>query len=382
MPVKLSIGVAVYNVRENFLRECIKNIKKQLTDETELLLINDCSTDNSGDICKEYAEEDSRIRYINMEKNGGLSVVRNRTISEAEGEWIFFADGDDILSDHFIETALSFCDTDYDIIIHDREIFSGEKGTEKACSVTKLTPLPKEAGREISLSCLCLKPFCPEKYGMTSDAYYHAAWGALYRREFLIGNDLKFPVGQKKAQDSVFNTYAYFCAEKIAYLPYKMYYYRKDMQGITQRYSADFTKMIMSLLQHHFKCIESLYNNDDEIKKIYKNNRVMTFVLDAMRLNFFHKDNKNPRKIRKAEFISFINTEPFKSAVDEFDLNGCDWWGWRLPIKYAKKKNFDALEFAFKYDKLFRIYGGLNSRFGKVFRIIAGNRQKRKNFLS
>ena len=368
MPIKLSIGVAVYNVRENFLRECIESIKGQLTDETELLLLDDCSTDNSGSVCREYAEKDSRIRYINMGKNGGLSVVRNRTISEAKGKWIFFADGDDALSLHSVETALSFSSSDYDIIIHNREMFSGEKGAEEPCGVTELTPLPKEAGREISLSCLCLKPFCPENYGMTADAYYHAAWGALYRRDFLINNGLEFPVGQKKAQDSVFNTKAYFCAGKIAYLPYKMYYYRKDMQGITQRYSADYTKMITSLLKHHYNCIETLYGGDAEIKKIYKNNRAMTFVLDAMKLNFFHENNPDGRKKRKSEFLDFLNTEPFKSAVDDYDLNSCSWWGWRVPLSLAKKKNFALLDFFFAHKTVLRIYGGLSDRLRKIFK--------------
>ena len=90
MAIKLTIGTAVYNVGEEFLRSHIEGIAKQLTDEVELLLIDDCSTDNSGEICKEYAKADSRIRYINMGKNGGLSCVRNRTISEAKGKRILW----------------------------------------------------------------------------------------------------------------------------------------------------------------------------------------------------------------------------------------------------------------------------------------------------
>ncbi|MBO4898021.1 MAG: glycosyltransferase family 2 protein [Clostridia bacterium] len=367
--MKLSCGLAVYNVKEKYLRACIESIMKQLTDETELLLIDDCSTDNSGEVCKEYAAKDTRVRYINMGKNGGLSAVRNRTISEAQGKWIFFADGDDIPSEHFVETALRFSGADYDIIIHNRAIFSGEKtGEEEKCSITALTELPAEASRDISLSCLCLKPLDTEKIPLGKDAYYHAAWGALYRRDFLLENNLTFPLGQKKAQDSVFNTKAYFAAKKIGYLPYKMYYYRKDMQGITQRYNADFTVVANSLIGHHFDCIKTLYNSDPEVLKAYKSNRMISLTIDSMRLNLFHPNNPKSRKERKKEFCDFINTEPYKSAIAEFDLKGCDWWGWRLPILYAQKKKFAMLDIIFKHDSIFRLLGGVTSRINKLTR--------------
>ena len=71
MSVQLSIGTAVYNLEESFLRAHIDGLRGQLTDETELLLIDDCSTNNSGEVCKEYADADSRIRYIRMEENEG-----------------------------------------------------------------------------------------------------------------------------------------------------------------------------------------------------------------------------------------------------------------------------------------------------------------------
>ena len=367
--MRLSIGLAVYNVREDYLRVCIESITKQLTEETELLLIDDCSTNNSGEVCKEYAASDDRVRYINMGQNGGLSCVRNRTISEAAGDFIFFADGDDILSDYFVETALSFAVEAYDIIIHDRAIFSGEKDvSEEKCTVTELRELPGEASRELSLSCLCLKPLDTEKYRLSKHAYYHAAWGALYKRSFILDNNLEFPVGQKKAQDSVFNTYAYFRAGKIAYLPYPMYYYRKDMQGITQRYSADFTEMTRSLIGHHYQCIKTLYSEDPEVEKIYKGNRIISLTIDSIRLNFCHPDNPDPRKKRKAGFVAFIDSEPFRSAVNEFDTKACDWWGWRLPILYAQKKRFAMLDIIFKHETVFRLIGGISSRINRLTR--------------
>ena len=325
MAIKLTIGTAVYNVGEEFLRLHIEGVAKQLTDEVEFLLIDDCSTDNSGEICREYAEKDSRIRYIKMEKNGGLSCVRNRTIDEAEGKWIFFADGDDLLSGYFVKTALSFYDSDDDIIIHDRGVFTKQKPDESPCDVKELIAVPDGAGRELSLSSLCLKPIDLKKYNLGSEVFYHAAWGAIYSKRFLTENNLKFPEGQKKAQDSVFNTYAYYEAKRIAYLPYTMYFYRKNMQGITKRYSADFTDMAKSLIGHHYNCIKNIYFNDKDVEALYKKHRVISLALDAMKLNFFHKNNPNSRKVRKKGFTDFVNTEPFKSAIDNYETDKNAW---------------------------------------------------------
>ena len=361
--MKLSIGVAVYNVREDYLRASIESLFGQLTDEVELLLLDDCSTDNSGEVCKEYAKKSEFVRYIRLEQNGGLSVVRNRTIAEAAGKWIFFADGDDMFPDTFVKTALSLSHEDYDIIIHEREIFSGEQRSDRSDrEVPKLIALPEGAGREISLSCLCLKPLNIPNCPLSEDAYYHVAWGALYRKEFLTENRLEFPVGQKKAQDSVFNTVAYFKAKRIAYLPYVMYDYRKDMQGITQRYSADFTNMALSLVGHHINCMETLYPGDEEVRSWYQKKRAISLVLDSMRLNLFHPDNPNTKGARKKEFLEFVRTEPFKSAIETFPLKSCDWWGWRVPIALAKKKRFGMLDFFFRHPMALRLYGGLGSR--------------------
>ena len=359
MPVKLTIGTAIYNVGEKLLREHIEGLFGQLTDETELLLIDDASTDNSGDICKEYANKNPHIRYIDMEKNQGLSAVRNRTIQEAQGKWIFFADGDDLVSEFCVKAALLFYDTDYDVIIHNRRIFTDEKEKDTVCDVKKLIELPKGAGQKISLSVLCQMPFNPQDYGMSKDVFYHAAWGALYRKDFLTANNLQFPVGQKKAQDSVFNAQVYACSEKIAYLPYTMYYYRKNPMGITKRYSADNAKNIDTIIRNQLDCMQKIYPDDEEVKKLYLRNRLVALTIDRMRLDIFHKDNPKPRNVRIAEFKELLDTEPYKSAINEFDFGESDKRWWMLPMEYARRKNFTLVEMCFKYDKLFHIIGKL-----------------------
>lgn len=93
---KISIIIPVYNT-EKFLPLCIDSILSQSYSDFELLLVNDGSIDNSGSICDEYAEKDSRIRVFHQE-NKGVSRARNVGLSNAKGKWIFFCDSDDHLS--------------------------------------------------------------------------------------------------------------------------------------------------------------------------------------------------------------------------------------------------------------------------------------------
>lgn len=94
--IKVSVIVPIYNT-EKFLRKCIESIVNQTLQEIEIILINDGSTDNSHNICLEYAEKyPEKIRYINN-KNIGCSATRNLGIELAKGEYIAFVDSDDYI---------------------------------------------------------------------------------------------------------------------------------------------------------------------------------------------------------------------------------------------------------------------------------------------
>lgn len=89
----ISVIVPVYNA-EKYLNRCIDSILGQTFTDFELLLINDGSKDNSGAICDEYAQKDTRVRVFHKE-NGGVSSARNVGLDEARGGWVTFVDSDD-----------------------------------------------------------------------------------------------------------------------------------------------------------------------------------------------------------------------------------------------------------------------------------------------
>lgn len=99
--ILFSIIVPVYNISA-YVRKCIESIICQTYQNLDIILVDDGSTDGSGDICDEYAEIDSRIRVIHK-KNGGLVSARKAGINVAEGEYSLYVDGDDWIEKDYIE---------------------------------------------------------------------------------------------------------------------------------------------------------------------------------------------------------------------------------------------------------------------------------------
>lgn len=100
----VSVIIPVYNV-ENYLGRCVKSIVNQTYTNLEILLVDDGSTDNSGEICEQLAKTDNRIQVIHK-MNGGLSDARNAALDIMQGEWVTFVDSDDWVSQDYVNCML------------------------------------------------------------------------------------------------------------------------------------------------------------------------------------------------------------------------------------------------------------------------------------
>lgn len=102
----VSIIVPIYGV-EQYLAECIESLIKQTYTNLEIILINDGSLDNCGNICDTYAQKDCRIIVLHKE-NGGVSAARRDGFTISTGEWVTFVDADDALPPDAIELLYSY----------------------------------------------------------------------------------------------------------------------------------------------------------------------------------------------------------------------------------------------------------------------------------
>ena len=103
----VSVIVPVYNAAE-FIEETIRTVQAQSLGEWELLLVDDCSNDNSCDIIERYMALDSRIQLIRQEKNGGAAAARNTGVLKARGRYICFLDADDLWESDKLSSELAF----------------------------------------------------------------------------------------------------------------------------------------------------------------------------------------------------------------------------------------------------------------------------------
>lgn len=103
----VSIITPVYNA-ERFIKDTVISVINQTYKDWEMILVDDCSIDNSQKIIQEISSKDKRIRYIKLKQNSGAAVSRNRAISEAKGRYIAFLDSDDIWMNNKLETQLLF----------------------------------------------------------------------------------------------------------------------------------------------------------------------------------------------------------------------------------------------------------------------------------
>lgn len=212
----ISIIVPVYNV-EPYLDKCVESILRQTYQNIEVILINDGSTDKSGEIVLKYENEDSRIKAIHQD-NRGLSAARNIGIKASAGEYVSFIDSDDYVTDDYIQKL-------YEAIV------TGDSDLSSASFYNvygeKAIPSGTRQKRVVSGGVVA-KEFLTSVLGNDN----RAAWGKLFKREMLIDNNLSFPLG-KRHEDLAFLFESFCLSEKISFVGEPLYYYVHRESSIT-----------------------------------------------------------------------------------------------------------------------------------------------------
>lgn len=126
----ITIIVPVYNV-ENYVRDCIESILAQSYSDLEIILVDDGSSDNSGVICDEFAEKDSRVTVIHKE-NKGLSSARNTGIKKASGNYVMMIDSDDWIDPDYVKELYKAIETDNKVMfVNSQPLFCYENGESR-----------------------------------------------------------------------------------------------------------------------------------------------------------------------------------------------------------------------------------------------------------
>lgn len=358
----ISIGVAIYNVK-TYLPACLDSILAQQSEEIEILLVDDCSSDGSAALCDAYAEKDGRVRVIHFPENQGICEVRNTIIRESRGQWIYFVDGDDLLPEWFADTALALRDDPHDVVFFDYAGYWKDRPQQVPPSSEEIIELTPETIDSYCISCVSGAPCQPEDERIRR-VLCTSVWAKTYRRAFLAEHNLLFPDRQKKSQDVIFNTLVFHYCRSACYRPKVMYYYRTNEGSVCNRYNPDYIPVMNSLMQHNLTHIKAFYPGREDIMDAFYRYRVVGIVLDYMRLDLFHKDNPKNRKQRKQEFLDFLDSHPYSDAMSHLDLN-LYWLERQLLLKCAQNRRFSFLSFIHKKPWTLKLYGGIMNRINR-----------------
>ena len=176
----ISIIVPIYNVAE-CLSRCIQSLLDQTYENIEILLINDGSPDNSGEICEAFAAKDQRIRYFAKE-NGGLSNARNYGLDRAKGDYICFVDGDDFMDRRMVEVL------HHDIVEYGVKLSTVGFRVYRDGDVLEEDPVDPSKIEKFNTEEAINHLFTKEKYA-------NYAWNKMYHRSLFAS--LRFPEGRK-----------------------------------------------------------------------------------------------------------------------------------------------------------------------------------------
>lgn len=221
MPL-VSLVIAVYNIEE-YIGACIRSAAGQTYSNLEILLIDDGSSDRSGEICDEAAGKDPRIRVIHKE-NKGISDVRNVGIQEARGIYLMYIDGDDYISPDCVESVLLCArENEADIVVFDYTEVEESTGRKDHWSMDVPRGVVTDAKETPAL--LVASPSPCNK---------------LYRKAFLEDTGLRYPVG-RNYEDLAVTPRFMVNARRVVYLERPPLYYYIIHDGSIMR-SRNFKK--------------------------------------------------------------------------------------------------------------------------------------------
>ena len=250
----ISIIIPVYNV-EKYINKCIESVIAQTFTEYEVILIDDGSTDDSGNVCKIWEEKDSRIRFVQKD-NEGLGITRNLGVELAKYDYITFLDSDDWWDMRYLESMMRpILEKCVDIVCCDIHYWEVQENGLISDTISELRINPNEV------------IYVANNEGLINTARTFM-WGKIYKKRLFVDNRISQPA---HAYEDVPTTPLLIAKSETVYrVPQPLYYYyRKRINSLANRNDTllDMKKSIEELINNFM--IENLYGvYYEQLKKL------------------------------------------------------------------------------------------------------------------
>lgn len=253
----VSIIVPVYNA-EIYLGPCLERLRSQTWPDLEIILVNDGSTDGSGQLCAAAARVDGRIRFLDR-PNGGVSAARNAALAAAKGDYLQFSDSDDLLTPDATETLVRAAQvTGADLVISHFFRVDGEKQAQR--------------GHIKGERLLTRQEFAQEMVKAPANYYYGALWNKLYRRSIVEKQGLRFAEDVTWSEDFLFNLEYIRHVRLVAAVPKPLYYYHKRPGSLITSQAT--LRKLIRMKRDTFDYYKDLYQDldlyDEQKARVYR----------------------------------------------------------------------------------------------------------------
>lgn len=313
----ISVIIPFYNA-EQYLKECIDSILKQTYPYLEIILINDGSTDQSAQLCRDYEQLDSRISVINQ-SNSGVSHARNTGLNNASGEWISFVDADDWLDSSAFEWAIHVQKiNNADIVLWNRIDEFEHKSVPCFYADDKLAVSGEECFEAFKL-----RIFTGYTTSGKRDHNQQNVYGKIIRKKIL--DNIRFDEKLKHHEDIFFMLEVYEKSSK-AYLENKLFYHRRiHSDSAIHNFCPEITENNKLI---SFKYKDFLEKNNKSIKyyDFWKGLHVH-WLIQTFSLYLFHPDNTMCFTDKLRYIRSLLENEPYNSIFKKMPKN----------IRFSKK---------------------------------------------
>ena len=232
----LSVIIPMYNTAK-FIVSCVNELFLQDVDGLEIVVVNDCSTDNSMELCREHFAGRENIRLIDQPSNMGPGIARNTGILAARGRYVTFVDSDDAVRPDAYRIMLDAAIRENADVLHvtgvlmqtvdnapvnmndltEDEVFRAT--LDEGPQITSLTILPNDMEQRLAK--------------WLSHEIHWAIWNKLYRRDFLLENNILFG-SMRLAEDQVFCFHCLCRADRYVILPGEWYLYRLGTPSVSR----------------------------------------------------------------------------------------------------------------------------------------------------
>lgn len=307
----ISVVVPVYNASAT-LKKCVDSLRKQSYNDIEIILVNNCSTDGSLELCLALASKDDRIVVDDL-LEGGVSCARNRGIELANGNFITFVDADDWIGLNVFEIFANLnAEYDYDLYCYSAQYHNRTNTIVSYLFGNSVELFSQERKEELQIKVLA--PQAPMFSYKVNTRFAGSACGKFYRREILMKNNLRFAKETIISEDVLFNTLALDFFHRIGYSRNCFYHYEQSACSAQNRYRPNSEKYFSFVIDRMQEWIAKTGKNQNFIDAA--NCLFAHYLFGILKEDLFHKDNKISLKSRCMRLNNLLSREKYSDLLE------------------------------------------------------------------